>query len=296
MTQPRQFIPGTTYFITRRCTQRQFWLKPTELTNRIFLYCLAVAAMKTGVSIHVVCVMSNHYHLEFTDPDGRAAEFYGWLHKYVAKAINASKGRWENLWSSEKTSVIPISSANDVLGKIVYTLANPVQAQLVADSGLWPGVWLFRKSHSMVIKRPEVYFRSDGTMPDEIQLTIERPPQFAHMSQEAYEELVEEQLFRREQKIAAKMAAKGQSFLGIRAVMGQGFTSSPKSKAPRRELNPRVAAKSKWQRIEAIQRNKAFLAEYHEARKRWKDGERDVLFPYGTYGLRIHAGVRCAPG
>ena len=295
MTEPRRFIPGTTYFITRRCTQRQFWLKPTALIVQIFLYCLAAAAARTGVIVHAVCVMSNHYHILVTDPENRIADFYGWLHEYVAKAANASRGRWENLWASEKTSVIPLGSANDVIGKIVYTLANPVQAQLVAQGIRWPGVWLFR-SHSQMVKRPDVYFRKDGTMPEEIEFTIAPPPQFRHLSAEAYETLVQKMLFRREQKIVAKMAAQGRSFFGVRAVMGQRPAASPKSREPRRGLNPRVAARSKWQRIEAIQRNKLFLAEYHQARRLWKDGDREVVFPLGTYALRIHANVRCAPG
>ncbi len=49
-------------------------------------------------------------------------------------------------------------------------------------------------------------------------------------------------------------------------------------------------------RIEAIGRHKEFLYEYRQALKRWKDGDRDVIFPAGTYALRIHAGVKCEPG
>ncbi len=255
-----------------------------------------MAAAKTGVIVHAACVMSNHHHILVTDPDGRIAEFYGWLHKYTAKAVNASRGRWENMWASEKTSVIPLRSESDVLGKLLYTLANPVQAQLVAKGSNWPGVWLFRACDSQLVKRPKVYFRKDGEMPDEIGLTIAPPPQLSQLSQDSYEKLVREKLFRREQKIIAKMAAKGQSFLGVRAVMEQRPAASPKTREPRRELNPRVAARSKWQRIEAIQRNKDFLAAYRKARKSWKEGDRDTIFPLGTYGLRIHAGVRCAPG
>jgi hypothetical protein len=60
-------------------------------------------------------------------------------------------------------------------------------------------------------------------------------------------------LFRREQKIVAKMAAQGRSFIGVRAVMGPHASASSKSRDPRRGLNPRVTARSKWQRIEAIQ-------------------------------------------
>jgi REP element-mobilizing transposase RayT len=82
ITLPRQIIPGSTYFVTRRCTQRCFLLKPKALTNQIFLYCIAVAAQETGIIIHAACVMSNHWHAIVTDPDGRIADFYGWVHKY----------------------------------------------------------------------------------------------------------------------------------------------------------------------------------------------------------------------
>ena len=133
-------------------------------------------------------------------------------------------------------------------------------------------------------------------MPDEAALTLRQPPQMRQISDAEYETLIAVRLFRREQKVAAKMAIKGESFLGIQGIMAQLPSTSPQSREPRRELNPRVAAKSKWLRIESIQRNKAFLCEYHQARKRLKAGDRDVVFPHGTYGLRIHVGVRCASG
>jgi REP-associated tyrosine transposase len=62
----------------------------------------------------------------------------------------------------------------------------------------------------------------------------------------------------------------------------------------RRKLNPRVASVDKWKRIEALSRLTAFLGAYREAWKERRDGSRDVLFPAGTYLLRIDHGVRCA--
>jgi hypothetical protein len=35
MTAPREIIPGTTYLVTRRCTQRQFLLRPSRGTNQV---------------------------------------------------------------------------------------------------------------------------------------------------------------------------------------------------------------------------------------------------------------------
>ena len=63
--------------------------------------------------------------------------------------------------------------------------------------------------------------------------------------------------------------------------------------APRRTLSPRVAAFSKWHRIEALQRNQAFVATYRAARCDWLAGL-PVVFPAGTYWLRRFAGVPVA--
>ena len=41
MSYPRQVLPGMTYLLTRRCTQRQFLLRPSAQTNAILLYCEA---------------------------------------------------------------------------------------------------------------------------------------------------------------------------------------------------------------------------------------------------------------
>lgn len=296
MTLPRRFLPGTTYFITRRCTQRQFLLKPTARNTRIFMYCIAVAAKKTGIVIHAVCVMSNHYHILLSDRGAKVSEFYGWVHKYVAKAVNASYGRFENLWSSEKTSVVKPESEMDVLEKTVYTLNNPVEARLVASGAKWPGVWLFKKTHSQIVKRPDVYFSDDGEMPKKIKLSIEPPPQFNHLDVTTYEQQVLDKLEAESQKIREEMSKLGQSFLGTRGIMAQNPYGNPVTREKRFGINPRVAAKNKWLRMEAIQRNKEFLSQYKRALKRWREGDRDVEFPHGTYALRVHSGVKCQPG
>lgn len=123
-------MPGRTYLVTRRCTQRQFLLRPSRRTNQLVRYCLAVAAHKTRVQLHAVCFMSNHWHGVVTDPFARLPEFLEHFHRLLAKAQNASLGRWENLWSSDKTSVVLLVSDQDVLEKMAYTMANLLKAAL----------------------------------------------------------------------------------------------------------------------------------------------------------------------
>src|SRR5690242_10886633 len=108
--------------ISRRCSQRQFLLAPSKYVAEVFLYCLAVAAARTNVIIHALTVMSNHYHLIATDPEGRLPEFCAWLHEFVAKTLNARYGRWENFWASEPTSYVRLINPEDIVAKTVYAL------------------------------------------------------------------------------------------------------------------------------------------------------------------------------
>jgi hypothetical protein len=63
----------------------------------------------------------------------------------------------------------------------------------------------------------------------------------------------------------------------------------------RRTLNPRVAGRNMRKRIEALLRNKLFESLYRAALKRYRLGERHVVFPLGTYKLRHMAHVRVEP-
>jgi hypothetical protein len=82
----------------------------------------------------------------------------------------------------------------------------------------------------------------------------------------------------------------GRKVYGRRAVLQQSWRAQPTSIEPRRNLRPRVAARSKWSRIEALQRNRAFLVAYATARDDWREGA-TVTFPPGTYWLRRFANV-----
>ena len=296
MTLPRQFLPNSTYFITRRATQREFWLKPTRQTTQIFLYCIAVAAQKTGIRVHAACVMSNHWHAIVSDSSTNVAQFYTWVHKYVAKAVNCAMGRGENLWAAGKVNVIALESSEDVLDKIVYTLCNPVSTHLIAKAEKWPGVWLYRRSHSCIVKRPDVYFQKDGTMPETAELIIHQAPGHENLPIHTYEKLIADEISKEEHNIANDMSTAKKTFMGMDAVLRQSHREKPQTIEPRRGMNPRFAARNKELRISAVERYKQFVANYWDALKEWKRGNREVVFPAGTYAMRLHARVNVASG
>jgi len=83
--------------------------------------------------------------------------------------------------------------------------------------------------------------------------------------------------------------------MGRKAVLRQEWSARPASHEPRRQLDPRVAARSKWSRFEALLRNRAFRDAYSAAREAFAAGIRDVIFPAGTYWLRRFTRAICEP-
>jgi hypothetical protein len=66
VTTARRILPGTTYMITRRCTERMFLRGADDRSAEAFCYCRAEAAARCGVLVHAAVVMSNHLHLIVT--------------------------------------------------------------------------------------------------------------------------------------------------------------------------------------------------------------------------------------
>jgi REP element-mobilizing transposase RayT len=290
MTAPRQILPGATYLVTRRCSQRQFLLRPCAATTGIFLYVLALAARRFGIQVHAFCVLSNHYHLVVTDPGAQLPAFGQYLDSLVARAVNASLGRWESFWAPSSYSAVALTTPADVLDKAAYVLANPVAAGLVRHGREWPGLWSDPKHlgrTALVARRPKTFFRDTGYLPEHVALALVPPPGFP--SAEAFRDQLVAALLEREER----HAAEGHSFPGPARVRAQSPWGRPSSGEPRRNLNPRVAARDKWKRIEALARLEVFLADYREAWRSWTAGLRHVLFPAGTYALRVAHGACC---
>jgi putative transposase len=292
MSAPRRIVPGTTYLLSRRCFGRHFLLRPSNKTNQIFKFCLAAAAEKTGVLLHNFCVLSNHYHIVATDVRGNLPRFMHWLNEYVAKCVNAELGRWEFFWAPGSYSAVALVDREDVIDKLVYVFTNPVDAGLVPRHEQWPGANSLLAEIDgapQVVQRPKGFFRQKGPVPQTARLQMVSPSAFDGERSECLAS-VETRILEREREAQQQ----GVSFLGVRRVLAQSPFSRPSTSEPRRELNPRVASRDKWQRIEVLQRLTCFLEAYRAALKRFANGDWATVFPFGTYGVRVRFGVPCS--
>ena len=84
--------------------------------------------------------------------------------------------------------------------------------------------------------------------------------------------------------------------MGMKRVMAISPMSTPKTKRTRkrRTLNPVFAAVT----AEGIKKAKAMVKKFREAYRlcwlEYKKGKRNMVFPYGTYKMRVMHHVTCA--
>jgi len=257
VTLPRQILPGRTYLITRRCTQRQFLLRPSRMTNQNVEYCLALAAERTGVLLHAACVMSNNWHGVVSDPEARLPEFLEIFHKLLAKVQNASLGRWENLWSSDKTSVVLLVSEAEVLEKMAYTLANPHcrgAAGPVKSPDEWPGVISLRFGKQREVEMPDIFFDDEGELPDCVTLIFMRPNIYLALRDSELYARLRDTVATRVKRAREDMALRRLPFVGRNAVLRQSFSAVPKTPAPRRNPSPALQRNPRPRALRACRR------------------------------------------
>ena len=239
--------------------------------------------------------MSNHHHVVLFDRHGTYPEFLQRFHQQVARCLNAHRGRWDYFWDGAAPSVVHLITPEDVMRKLVYTATNPVIAHLVERVHQWPGVngyGALLRGEPLTVTRPSHFYRDDGPMPEEVTLELVIPPELGDRTEvlrelQARVEAVEAMCIEERRKT-------GRRVLGRRRVKEQSPFACPETFEPRRNIQPRVAAKNKWARIEALQRNREFVKQYVSARRQWLAGI-TTIFPRGVYWLRRFANVPFEP-
>ena len=287
--------PGAIIMLTRRTAERQFFLRPDDDTNQILLYCLAVAAKRCNMGVILPSFLSDHHHTSLVDRDARSPEFTEHFHKLTARAMNALRGRSENLWSCAAPNVVRLVDRAAVMDKLVYAATNPVKHGLVERVADWPGVnglEALLEQRTITVKRPKHFFSPDGDMPEEETLELVLPPELGDPDE--FRRELRERVAAVEAEYAAERARTGRRVLGRRAVLEQSWLDRPSSPpAPGGALRPTIATKNPVARIAALHRNAVFLDAYNLARQLWLAGF-DVVFPAGTYWLRRFARITVA--
>lgn len=295
----RPIVAGRSAKITRRCIERLLLLSTgnqAEELNNFIGYCLAISAQSYGIRVHASVWMSNHHHTDVTDPEGKIVLFKQKLHSMIARGLNALRGRRDTFWSGDGgCDTLRLDDDTESLGDLVYTLTNPVSAGLVKWARLWPGFttvgWMFGETRTFT--RPKWFFDEDGNTPEEVSLTLVRPPIFPELDDEQLYQKLMTAVRDREVEAQRKMREEGRRFMGLRKLAKQRWNRAPETFEERFKVAPKYAGSSKWLILAGLQRDREWERQYAAARASWLAGE-PAVFPAGTYWLRVFAGVNVA--
>lgn len=298
MSKARPVYKDTDLMLTRRIRGRVFLLTPSKRLNNLIRYVVAVFASNWDIDVYAMTAMSNHWHVCLGDRHGNIVKFQRDCHSFIARGLNASKGEFESIWDDRQGSRVECEEPNDLMGRIAYTMANPVEAGLVRYGSSWPGVRHCWPRKPIVAAKPTKFFRSveqGGEWPMTAELTFARPPGYDGLSNDELAAIIKLAVETREAKFRLEHDAKKLPFLGREKVLAQSRYASPSTKETRFGISPRIACHDKWKRIERLELRQQWEPIYSQIRDKWIAGESDVLFPYGTYKLRVEQGVPCMP-
>lgn len=288
--------------MTSRRTTRRYCLFVPDIggeTENIFWFCLTYAALKYGIEVHVAVLMSNHIHLVITDVHGNRPLFFQEFHRLLALCTKARLGWPEEVFNKARTSAVELVTTRAVLKECGYCIANPSSAGLVRHSKEWPGARTTAADMgTRVVRstRPK-HFLKDSEWPAKLELRITLPAVLeAEMHPDEARKRIQKWVRSYEKEALAKSKKTGRRFLGARRAQRVHHTHRASSWEDFGSRNPRFAAAGDLAAAKAvIARNRRFDMDYDEALAGWSAGDRNVVFPPGTWWMRVHHGARVRP-
>ena len=311
MTEPKQRLAGTTYFVTGVCERHEFRLKPSPETNAAFAVAMMEAADRYGIDVVAVCQMSSHYHAVVHDRTGFLSEylrdFHGVMGRYGSARDEVVNCKF---WSSQDSDAMVLGDVPTIIEKVAYTLANPTKDFIVERPEDWIGVRTrvedIGTGRGLVYERPKRFFDQDGPVSESVMLSSELPDAILDtVGAATFRKRVATQVEAIVADAQARVAAGRGSFLGVdKAKLYSVWhaTSRPKGRKAGRdaEARRRVDAASKGRLRAMLDALIAFRQEHRAAWLRFREGL-GAVFPPGTwaawrfYGASRHQGHDASP-
>jgi putative transposase len=299
---PNLVMPNLTYLCTRRTEGGQMRFKPhineetgvDEVAN-IIGYCLALAQQKYDMDIHGLVAMSNHLHYQLTDTKANLPAFFHHVHRNIANCINDLQNTKGPVWSRHKPGKSILVKTNDIMRNLTYIMCNPVEAGLVPEQSEY--ISLVTKPEDFEdggteyeFTRPNYFFSSKGKMPEKIKLKITIPPGTHEGEPEKFVNNLKDRVTQRQ--VAIKERRGNRPFLGNEAILKLDPFSVPKNGVEDGGFNPMIICLDTVMRIAYACFLKNWRKAYREALRAYRAGDKQVVFPYGTYKMALEHNVK----
>jgi REP element-mobilizing transposase RayT len=288
--QVRMLNASEIFFVSARCFQGRYLLRPSTETNEVLGGVLARAVRLHGVELFSFSIISSHIHLMVRAPRGNLPRFMQFLLANVSKKVGRIV-RWRGNFWERRYSAQPILDDAALLEKLRYVLSHGVKEGLVRRCRDWPGLsslpflldgrprsfrwynWTRRASGNARRRKREL-LDARWAEHEELQLTpLPSPSLQTPQARRSF-------LRRTIRAIEEQAARQYQTVLGALGVMRQ----KPHHRPARSKRSPQPLCHTTIPELfEAFrERLRGFLAEFRQASARLRAGDLTAVFPEGA--------------
>ena len=287
------------YLITTRTAGSKLWLINNKYLEELILGSLARYQEIYGVVIYGFILMGNHYHLIAKFPNCNRAQFMRDFNSAVGRLVGRyvkSHGR-RSVWA-RRYSYQVLPRAEDIRHWFYYVALNPVSSGLVRSVKDYPAYnsyfdaaagrsrtvsWIDWSSY-IIAKRFQAELTPEA-FKKEYTLRYSRLPEEESKSQLEYEKELSAELYEREAEIVKDRLSEGKGFLGTQRIREQTPGALPRSTktSSRYSFRPLVLTLCYETKKLYLQMYFAIKDAFLEASYAYRNGDKSVLFPSGTY-------------
>jgi REP element-mobilizing transposase RayT len=296
-----RFIPegGALVEVTCRTIQGRFLLRPGEELNQIVKGVLARAARLHEVQVVGVVYLSNHFHLlVWVDHAQQLARFMGYLNGNLAREAGRLHGWRDKFWSRRYQAVLVSEEEQAQIARLKYLLAHGAKENLVHRPQDWPGVhcaealltgqsldgiWINRTQECAARRSRKT--RCSNTYTETESLSFIPLPCWTHLQEVEYRHRIQILLHEIEREAAAAREIKRTSIPARRVCRRRILRQHPHQAPARLQKRPAPLAHAFRKSVRKGLREAygAFLAAYRQAAMRLRSGDRNVVFPPGSF-------------
>lgn len=305
MTLPKMKLPGMAHHCIFRFMGGRNWSPPNEEVAQAFLFILAQACLKFDMSVSAWSLMGTHGHVVAHDNDpnrafSRVCEFQGFIDSVFARWLQDYWGFYDVPVCDPQVrpQQIAIADMATEISTIQYVENNPVAARITADTSELNGCTSRREFllKPLTIERPARWF-SARRWPSELQLQLAVPPR---ASRQGFERLgwfgitaVAVQALTATWVHKHTFGPNAPGFLPMEWVLSRTPFEVGKPMRSSKEIPFTGADRRLLARLFAQLRG--FRRFYKRQKQRVQDGEKNVVFPYGTVAMVSRFGFDALP-
>ena len=297
MSRPLRFIPegGALVEVTSRTIHSRFLLRPGRKLDEIIVGVLGRAQRRYKMRICGYMFASSHYHLLLDVDDARQlSRFMGYVGSNIARKAGRLY-RWpEKFWSRRYRAIVVSGEAGAQIERLKYVFANGCKEGLVARPQDWPGVhaakallqgedlqgyWFDRTQEYAARNRGEKFDHLEYASVETLQLSP--LPCWKHLPPEVWRSRAISLIHEIVEETAAQRARTGSEPLGASAILGRHPHERPNK--PKRSPAPLFHALSTGVRRELWEAYRLFVAAFRQAADRLRAGDRNAVFPSGSF-------------